>query len=89
MKIKKILLNTRFRELAFSGLEAIIELKKAGLEKIVLTYIIPRPARTGFKNTGRAVYPIAWRNIQSFRCFWHLNMNEYFQIPERSSALFT
>ena len=42
MKIEKILFNTRFRELAFSALEAILELKKAGLKEIVLTYIIPR-----------------------------------------------
>ena len=42
MKIEKILFNTRFRELAFSALEALFELKKAGLEEIVLTYIIPR-----------------------------------------------
>ncbi len=42
MTIKKILFNTRFRELAFSALEAVLELKKAGLEEIVLTYIIPR-----------------------------------------------
>jgi len=42
MKIEKVLFNTRFRELAFSALEAILELKKAGLKEIVLTYIIPR-----------------------------------------------
>jgi nucleotide-binding universal stress UspA family protein len=42
MKIEKILFDTRFRELAFNALEAILELKKAGLETIVLTYIIPR-----------------------------------------------
>jgi len=42
MKIEKILFNTRFRELAFSALEALLELKKAGLAEIVLTYIIPR-----------------------------------------------
>ncbi|MBW2645676.1 MAG: universal stress protein [Deltaproteobacteria bacterium] len=42
MKFKKILFPTRFRELAFNSLESVLELKKAGLEEIVLTYIIPR-----------------------------------------------
>lgn len=42
MKIEKILFHTRFRDLAFNALEALLELKKAGLKEIVLTYVIPR-----------------------------------------------
>lgn len=42
MKLKKILFPTKFRELAFNSLESLLELKKVGLEEIVLTYIIPR-----------------------------------------------
>ena len=42
MEFKKILFPTKFRELAFNSLESILELKKAGLKEIVLTYIIPR-----------------------------------------------
>ncbi len=41
MKFRKILLHTRFREMAYNSLEAVLELKKAGLEEIVLTHIIP------------------------------------------------
>ncbi len=41
MKFSKILLHTRFREMAYNSLEAVLELKKAGLEEIVLTHIIP------------------------------------------------
>ena len=42
MKIEKVLFHTRFRDLAFNALEAVLELKKAGLKEIVLTHIIPR-----------------------------------------------
>ncbi len=42
MKFKKILFHTRFRELAFNSLKAMVELKGAGLKEIVLTHIIPR-----------------------------------------------
>lgn len=42
MKIEKVLFHTRFRDLAFNGLEAMLELKKAGLQEVVLTYVIPR-----------------------------------------------
>ena len=42
MKIEKVLFHTRFRDLAFNALEAVLELKKAGLKEIVLTSIIPR-----------------------------------------------
>jgi len=41
MKFRKILLHTRFREMAFNALEVVLELKKAGLEEIVLTHVIP------------------------------------------------
>ena len=39
---KKVLFHTHFRELALNSLKTILELKKAGLESIVLTHIIPR-----------------------------------------------
>ncbi|MFZ0613660.1 MAG: universal stress protein [Desulfobacterales bacterium] len=42
MKIEKILFHTRFRDLALNALEAVLELKKAGLKEVVLTYVIPR-----------------------------------------------
>lgn len=42
MMIKKVLFHTHFRELALNSLKTIMELKKAGLESIVLTHIIPR-----------------------------------------------
>jgi nucleotide-binding universal stress UspA family protein len=42
MKLKKILFPTKFRELAFNSLESLLELKKVGLEEIILVYIIPR-----------------------------------------------
>ena len=42
MKIEKVIFHTRFRDLAFNALEAILELKKAGLKEVVLTYVIPR-----------------------------------------------
>jgi nucleotide-binding universal stress UspA family protein len=42
MIFKKVLFHTHFRELALNSLKTILELKKAGLESIVLTHIIPR-----------------------------------------------
>ncbi len=42
MIFKKILFHTHFRELALNSLKTIMELKKVGLESIVLTHIIPR-----------------------------------------------
>jgi len=42
MIFKKVLFHTHFRELALNSLKTIMELKKAGLESIVLTHIIPR-----------------------------------------------
>ncbi len=42
MKFEKILFPTKFRELDFNSLESLLELKKAGLKEVVLTFIIPR-----------------------------------------------
>jgi nucleotide-binding universal stress UspA family protein len=42
MKFEKILFPTKFRELDFNALESLLELKKAGLKEIVLTFVIPR-----------------------------------------------
>ena len=42
MIFKKVLFHTHFRELALNSLKTIMELKKVGLESIVLTHIIPR-----------------------------------------------
>ena len=42
MKFEKILFPTKFRELDFNSLESLLELKKAGLKEIVLTFVIPR-----------------------------------------------
>ena len=42
MIFKKILFHTHFRELALNSLKTIMELKKVGLESIILTHIIPR-----------------------------------------------
>ena len=42
MIFKKVLFHTHFRELALNSLKTILELKKAGLESVVLTHIIPR-----------------------------------------------
>lgn len=41
MKFNKVLFHTRFREMAFNALESVLELKKTGLEEIVLVHIIP------------------------------------------------
>jgi len=42
MKFEKILFPTKFRELDFNALESLLELRKAGLKEIVLTFVIPR-----------------------------------------------
>jgi len=42
MKIEKILFHTHFRELAFNALEAVLEMRKAGLKTVVLVHVIPR-----------------------------------------------
>lgn len=42
MRIEKVLFHTRFRDLAFNALETLLELKQAGLQEVVLTYVIPR-----------------------------------------------
>jgi nucleotide-binding universal stress UspA family protein len=42
MMFKKVLFHTHFRELALNSLKTVLELKKVGLETIVLTHIIPR-----------------------------------------------
>jgi nucleotide-binding universal stress UspA family protein len=42
MKFEKILFPTKFRELDFNSLESLLELKKAGLKEIVLTFVIPK-----------------------------------------------
>ena len=42
MIFKKVLFHTHFREMALNSLKTMMELKKAGLETIILTHIIPR-----------------------------------------------
>jgi nucleotide-binding universal stress UspA family protein len=42
MRFKKVLFHTRFREMAFECLQSILELKAAGLEEVVLAYVIAR-----------------------------------------------
>lgn len=42
MKFEKILFYTRFREMAFNSLEAVLALKHAGLKEVVLTHVIPQ-----------------------------------------------
>ena len=42
MQFKTLLFHTRFREMAFNSLKTILELKAAGLKKIVLAHVIPR-----------------------------------------------
>ncbi len=42
MKFEKILFPTKFGELDFNSLESLLELKKAGLKEIVLTFVIPK-----------------------------------------------
>jgi len=42
MKFEKILFHTRFREMALSALEALLDLTKVGLKEVVLVHVIPR-----------------------------------------------
>jgi len=42
MKFEKILFHTRFREMALSALEALLDLTKAGLKEVVLVHVISR-----------------------------------------------
>lgn len=42
MAFETIVFHTRFREMAFNALKSIIELKAAGLRKVVLAHVIPR-----------------------------------------------
>lgn len=42
MRFETLLFHTRFRELAFNSLKNLIELKTAGLKKVVLAHVIPR-----------------------------------------------
>ena len=42
MTFETLLFHTRFRELAFNSLKSVIELKAAGLKKVVLAHVIPR-----------------------------------------------
>ncbi len=41
MKIEKILLSTRFKELKLNFLEPLLKLKKTGLKQIILLFVIP------------------------------------------------
>ncbi len=42
MKFETLLYHTRFRELAFNSLKTVVQLKTAGLKKVVLAHVIPR-----------------------------------------------
>ncbi len=42
MAFNTLLFHTRFRELAFNSLKSLLELKAAGLKKVVLAHVIPR-----------------------------------------------
>lgn len=42
MTFETLLFHTRFRELAFNSLKSLLELKAAGLKKVVLAHVIPR-----------------------------------------------
>lgn len=42
MRFETLLFHTRFRELAFNSLKTILQLKSAGLKKVVLAHVIPR-----------------------------------------------
>ncbi len=42
MAFDTLLFHTRFRELAFNSLKSLLELKAAGLKKVVLAHVIPR-----------------------------------------------
>ena len=51
MAIHKILFPTKFRELSFDALSALLELKEAGLEEVVLLHVIERE-QVGFVPYG-------------------------------------
>ncbi len=42
MAFNTLLFHTRFRELAFNSLKSLLELKAAGLKKVILAHVIPR-----------------------------------------------
>jgi nucleotide-binding universal stress UspA family protein len=42
MTFETLLFHTRFRELAFNSLKSLLDLKVAGLKKVVLAHVIPR-----------------------------------------------
>jgi nucleotide-binding universal stress UspA family protein len=42
MPFRKLLFHTRFRDEALNSLRAVLELKAAGLEEVVLTHVVPR-----------------------------------------------
>ncbi len=42
MAIRKVLFATKFRELSFDALNALLELKEAGLEEVILLHVIER-----------------------------------------------
>lgn len=42
MRFQTLLFHTRFRDLAFNSLKTVLELKAAGLKKVVLAHVIPR-----------------------------------------------
>jgi nucleotide-binding universal stress UspA family protein len=42
MAFETLLFHTRFRELAFNSLKSVLQLKAAGLKKVVLAHVIPR-----------------------------------------------
>lgn len=42
MQFETLLFHTRFRELAINALKSVIQLKAAGLKKVILTHVIPR-----------------------------------------------
>lgn len=42
MRFETLLFHTRFRELAFNSLKTVLELKAAGLKKVILAHVIPR-----------------------------------------------
>ena len=42
MAFETLLFHTRFRELAFNSLKSVLQLKAAGLKKVILVHVIPR-----------------------------------------------
>ena len=42
MRFETLLFHTRFRELAFNSLKTVLQLKAAGLKKVVLAHVIPQ-----------------------------------------------